>query len=281
MTEEEIKKIKKHLAIQLERYVEIFKKEFLEYIPSETLEFLNSITNYEELIVIEDTGTISCFVRNRKIYLPLLAGKVLKILKLIPWFGCVPNHKTYQEDTLIINDNTFFDYIKHTALAGLTVLEFYEEMLLHEAMHLCGLAGSSAFQEGITELKTRELAKKYNLKTSACGYPKEVKIIYRLQEIFGVELINRIAFQMFSLKRRGILLETVGQDGLELFEKIARLMEIEFQNKYYKYIYNFNGPFAALNKAKKYNDIDYTEVYKVIDEYCDKYVSKKTVSAKN
>lgn len=162
MNKEQINQIKKELALQLEKYINIFKSEFKEKIPPETLEFLNEITDYEELIKIENTGTMTCYVNNGKIYFPLLADKILNIIKVIPGFGSNPNHKTYQEDTLVINNNTFLEYMKHTFLSGANAKEFFLEMLLHEAMHLCRLAGGSAFEEGLTELKTRELEKKYN-----------------------------------------------------------------------------------------------------------------------
>lgn len=266
MTDMQIKIIKDNLIIQLKKYISTFKKEYSKFIPKNILDFLNNIDNYDDLITIEETNTITCFVRNRKIYLPLLADRILNNFKKHPKYKSDPNHKTYQSNTLIINDNTFLDYINHAILAGISLQEFYEDMLLHEAMHLCGMAGATAFQEGINELKTRELAKKYNFKTNACGYYKEVKIIYRLQEIFGNDIITKISFQMSNQERRTIIKKELGNKALELFDKIFILMEEEFNNKYYKY--TFSGPNAHIEKAKKYSDIDYTEIYKIIDEYC-------------
>ena len=268
MNDKEINKLKKYLALQLEKYVLLIKEEHREFIPEHTLDFLNNITDYEELIKIEDTGTITCFVNNGKIYFPILAYKVLNALKKIPGFGFNQTHKTYNDDNLIINDNTFNTYIVHAFLKGLSAKEFYDEMMLHEAMHLCGMAGANAFQEGLTEFKTRELAKKYNLKTSACGYPKEVKIVYRLQEVFGSDFMNKLAFDMSSRDQFMIIFDKLGKDGVDFFSEIISLMEKEFQTKYYQHMKSFNGLTAPFKKAKMYNEIDYTEVYKVIDAYC-------------
>lgn len=269
MNKEQKKQIKKELTLQLEKYINIFKLEFKEKIPNDILEFFTGITDYEELIKIENTGTITCYVKNRKIYFPILADKILNIIKVIPGFGNNPNHKAYQEDTLVINNNTFLDYMKHAFISGTNAKEFFLEMLLHEVMHLCGLAGGSAFEEGLTELKTRELAKKYNLKTSSCGYPKEVAIAYRLQRIFGKDLMDTIAFYMPPSKRRDIILKRLGPEEVELFDKIGNLMEQEFYTKYYKH--KFNGLTGPIKKAKKYDEIDYTKVHRLIDEYCNKY----------
>lgn len=266
MKEDKIIEIKKILAYELEKYKNIFKQEFLEFIPRDILIFFDEYSSYEDLIKIEETGTISCFVRNNIIYLPLLADMILKNMSFSSDFGSCPNHKTYTVDTLIINNNTFLDYINHSRLAGISLLDFYEDMLLHEAMHLCGMDGANAFLEGITELKTRELAKKYNLKTNACGYPKEVKIIYRLQEIFGSTLINKISFRMSWRERFLIIEDMVGKDGSKLFEEIFRLMEEEFYNKYYRYVYS--GADAHIEKFKRYDEIDYTCIYRLIEEYC-------------
>ena len=151
MNEEEIRRLKRHLALQLEKYVVIFKEEFKDVIPSNVLKYLNGITDYEKLIKLEETGTITCFVRGGIMYFPISVDKILKMLSKMPGFGVSPNHKTYTADTLVLNDNTYMDYIKHVFMAGVLTKDFYEEMMLHETMHLCGMAGATAFQEGLTE----------------------------------------------------------------------------------------------------------------------------------
>lgn len=94
-------------------------------------------------------------------------------MKYIPGYGINTNHKSYNKNDLILNDNTFLDYIKHAFIAGLNPEQFFLETFLHETLHL---GGSSALRKGFTELKTRQLDNKYNFITSGCGYPKEVKI---------------------------------------------------------------------------------------------------------
>ena len=104
--------IKNNLITEIEKLVKIIKKEY----PS----LVDIPTNYDlqELVHIEETGTISLFVRNKNFYFPLDAFKVLETLKKIPGFGTVKNHKTYSQDNMIINDNTYITYIKHVFLKG-------------------------------------------------------------------------------------------------------------------------------------------------------------------
>lgn len=249
--------IKNNLICEIEKLVEIIKKEYpnLVDIPH----------NYDlrERVHIEETGTISLFVRNKNFYFPLDAFKVLKAFKKIPGFGMMKNHKTCTEENMIINNNTYITYIKHAFLKGLTPEEYFKEILLHETLHFCGSGGGSALREGINELKTRQLAKKYGLLTSSCGYPKETKIAYELEEIFGEDIINRISFSKSQREIKEIL-DSISPEATSFFMDLEKTMEKEFHNKYMKY--KFPGATGPFKKTKKYNTIDYTEAYALIDE---------------
>lgn len=256
--EKEIEKIKNNLIPIIKSYIEIIKEEYknLTNIPDDI--------DLERLIHIKNTGTISLFVYNGHFYFPTDAFKVLDVLKKIPGFGSSKNHKTCSKDNMIINDNTYITFIKHIFLKGLTPEEYYKEILLHETMHFCGSGGGTAIREGINELKTRELAKKHNLLTSSCGYPKETKIAYELQQIFGEEIINKIAFSKSKLEIRKIL-GTVSEDATNLYFTLEEIMEKEFYHKYMKY--SFPGITGPIKKTQKYNMIDYTNAYLLIKEY--------------
>ena len=194
-----INDVKNSLISEIEKLVEIIKKEYpnLVDIPIEY--------DLKKVVHIEETGTISLFVSDKNFYFPLDAFKVLGTLKKIPGFGMMKNHKTCDQDNMIINDNTYITYIKHVFLKGLTPEEYFKEILLHETLHFCGSGGGTAIREGINELKTRQLAKKYGLLTSSCGYPKETKIAYELEKIFGEDIINKISFSKSYRKIKEIL----------------------------------------------------------------------------
>ena len=189
-----IEEDRKILACKVKKYVEIIEEEYKYIMPEYAKTYLHSVRDYNDIVVIEDTGTISLFATARNILLPLDAYKVMNAMSKVLGFGVNKKHTTYNRDTMILNQNTFKDFIQHVFIAGLSPREYFEEILLHETMHLCGGNGADALSEGINELKTRELAQKYNLKTSCCGYPKEVEIAYKLQEIFGKEVMDKIEF---------------------------------------------------------------------------------------
>lgn len=258
--------IKNNLISEIQKLVKIIKKEY----PN----LVDIPVNYDlqELVHIEQTGTISLFVRNHNFYFPLDAFKVLGAFKRIPGFGMVKNHKTCNQDNMIINDNTYITYIKHAFLKGLTPEEYFKEILLHETLHFCGSGGRTAIREGINELKTRQLAKKYNLLTSSCGYPRETKIAYELENLFGEDIINKISFSKSRWEIKEIL-DSVSPIASSFFFTLETVMEEEFYDKYMKY--EFPGLTGPFKKTQKYNSIDYTKAYLLIDEYKEKIGSKK------
>ena len=146
----------------------------------------------------------------------------------------------------------------------MTPEEYFKEILLHETMHFCGSGGGTAIREGINELKTRQLAKKYNLLTSSCGYPKETKIAYELEKLFGEDTINKISFSKNNQEIKEIL-DSISPEAYTFYFTLEKLMEKEFYDKYKKY--DFPGLTGPFKKAQKYNSIDYTEVYALINQY--------------
>ena len=254
----DINNIKNNLITEIEKLVEIIKKEY----PS--LVDISTNCDLEKLVHIEETGTISLFVRNKNFYFPLDAFKVLEALKKVPGFGTIKNHKTYNQDNIIINDNTYETYIEHVILKGLTPEEYFKENLLHETLHFCGSGGGTAIREGINELKTRQLAKKYNLLTSSCGYPKETKLAYEIEQIFGEDIVNKIAFSKSNQEIKNIL-DSISPEATAFYFSLEATMEEEFYNKYMKY--NFPGLNGPWEKTQKYNSIDYTKAYELLNEY--------------
>ena len=223
---ENIDILKNKLIVEIRKMIEIIKSEYPMYVD------LPEDLDLENRVHIEDTGTISLFVKNKNIYFPLSAFSVLEHFKSFPEYGSNTNHVTYTEDNMIINDNTFETFINHAIV--------------------------------INELRTRQLAKKYGLLTSCCGYPKETKIAYELEQILGKDVIDRIAFTKKSYEVIDILNE-LPMDAATLYLTVEREMEKEFQEKYMKYKFpGINGPFEKMNK---YDTIDYSRVYEIIDEY--------------
>ena len=130
--------------------------------------------------------------------------------------------------------------------------DYFNDLLLHETMYFCGSGGSTALKEGINELLTR-------------------KIAYTLQQIFGEDTINQIAFINNELDILNYLEDTIGKEVSNLYLDIASIMNNEFQEKYYKDINSYNGLEGIKKKVENYQSIDYTKVYELIEEYNKKY----------
>ena len=257
------------LTKELEKYIELIIKEYGKYIKQDDLNRLKSLKSYSDVIVIENTGTISCFVDSFKknIHFPILADKLLSKAKFVPGFGINKNNKLYDRNSLVLNNNTFVDYIKHLFIKGATSEHFYRENLLHETMHFCGSGGAYPLEEGLTEYYTRKLAQKYDLITTGAGYPKEVKIAHELEKIFGEECMSLYLFDGRGSRSIQYIIDNYGIQAKLFLMNIEHAMQAEFEEKYYKKTKEFNGIMGPFKKIKAYETIDYSKVWKMIEDY--------------
>jgi len=247
---------KRVIIKEIKDYINVIQKEHKDFV------CLPENIDFEQIVHIEDTGTISLFVRDNEFYLPSNAYNAINVLKKHEAFGSNKNHQTHCWNNLIINDNDFTYYINHVIFAGLSPLEFFQESLLHEVMHFCGSNGATALMEGLNEYLTRKLALKYHLKTSGCGYPKEIKVVLELEKLFGDDILEKLAF---SKSLTDIYSAFNDLDAAPFFLKLMEVMDEEFYEKYYKYRFDgVNGPFE---KAEKYRDIDYSNAFNLIEDF--------------
>ncbi len=264
---EKINKIHSQLNELVKVYVETIKNKYGKYMADMKLQQLNSIEDYSKIIKIFDYGSINGYATDYNVYMPLCADKIFKLMRFVPGYGINKSHKTHNENDLIINDNTYVDYVLHVFLSGSNLKDYYQDMLLHETMHFCGSGGATALKEGINEFLTRKIAYEKGFRTSACGYPKEVKIAYELQKIFGEEIIDQIAFINDENEILRYLDNKLGKDASMLYKNVSMKMEEEFNEKYYKYMDFYNGITGIAKKVLNYNKIDYSNVYELIEQY--------------
>ena len=250
-----------YLSNYLKKYVNIINQEYGSYIPITRKIELNRIDNYEDEIKIENTGTITLYYydSDKKIHLPELAYSVIDEFKKNELYGIEPNHLPSNGKDLIDNDNTFEDYIEHAIKAGISPRKYFEENLLHESMHFCGSSGSDPISEGLTELRTRELAKKYGLLTSGCGYPKEVKLVRKIEEVFGRDVCSKILFEKEHRNKKEIIREELGEKEANLFDDIYFCANRTFRDYINK---TYNGLDGPMKKAQAYSNIDYLKTIK-------------------
>lgn len=264
MRKNNINNTRQVLAEDMKKYVQLILKEYKNFIPKERQEFLIGISDYYSRVTVEDRGTISMFATNNGIVMPESAYRIFRLMKFIPGYGVNKKHKSFN-DGEIVNENTYYDYIKHVFVSGMSVEEFFRDTVLHETMHFCGAGGGKAIREGFTELKTRELAQKYGLKASRAGYPQEVDIAYRFQKLVGKEIGNKITFARTAREISEILQEKYGNDIVELFFDISYLMDREQKAKYDHS--KFGGLFSSIKKAKAYSEIDYSKVFEKLKAF--------------
>ncbi len=260
-------RIQHNLSIHLEQYIAAIIEKYGKYIPQARLDVLNNISDFAKIIKIYDYGSINACANASEIKMPLCADKVLNFMSKIPGYGINKNHQSYNQENLINNDNTFSDYIYHVFITGTNVEGYYEDLLLHETMHFCGSGGATALKEGINELLTRKLALEKNFRTNGCAYPKEIQIAFELQQIYGEEILNQIAF-INSEKQIYMFLEnTIDKEAAELYLNISNIMEREFYPKYYSNMDSFNGITGIIRKTTNYNKIDYSSVHELLNNY--------------
>ncbi len=252
---------RKKISAILYKYIEIICKEYGQYISGDVIDRLNVTSD----IVQYNDRSISFFVRNGRLYLPSKAYSVFEDFKNYLNYGSDKNDYRKVDEYLDTN-TTYSRYIDHVINCGMSAFDYYLENLLHEVMHLCGSGGDTPLEEGINELKTRELATKYNLKIAAYGYSKEVEIAKQLQQVLGKNVMDELTFIEAS-KRYDFLNEKLGAEYAQLYKKLSSEMITE-SSGYNSKIQNISNPY---DKAKIYNNINYINSSSTISKFVSKF----------
>lgn len=255
------------LAYSTEEYVKSTINEYGDAIPERVRKYIPGVKDYRDILRIDDSKTVSFRYSEGKIYIPQKAIKILKIMRFVPGFGIKKNHKCYEGDSLT-SETTYFGYVMHMYLAGLSPEQFCNETLPHEVIHLCGSRGGEPFLEGLTELKAREVSAKYGFSLSRCGYNKEVDIVIQVQEILGKDLMTRIAFEDNEIKLRDLIVKEYGERTYQLFEEIR-----DYMRDMSKYSARIEGRFSSIRKVIEYSKVEYPDIDVLISNL--ESVSKK------
>lgn len=263
----EVKRVHEIISEKFKTYINAIKEVYGEYMGPYNLKKLNEIEDYGRYVIIGRNGAINAYANCDGVHLPIEAYVALNELRRCAEYGKNKDHILYDEETMIINDNTFYDYINHVIVTGSTPQDYYEDLLLHETMHFCGSGGGSALKEGMNEYLTRKIALEKGFRTSCCGYPKEVKVVNELSKVFGEKIINQLAFINNEKYIEEFLKEKLGKEAKDVYVKVVKEMEREFQEKYYKHMDQYDGIEGINLKAHNYSKIDYSKAYELIEKY--------------
>lgn len=256
-----------NLTKRIQEYISIIIQEYGSCMPIEIINRLKNITDYNQILKIYDYGEVSAYANADYISMPLCADKILNTISKIPGYGINKDHKPYSNENMVVNNNTFLTYLIHVFISGTNAEGYYDDLLLHEVMHFCGSDGGSVLKEGINELLTRMLAKRYNLRTNSCGYPKEVKLAYDLMNCFGEDIIIKLAFIKGFENEMNFLRENLGDAAANLYFQVCGIAEKEFSEKYYSHMPEFSGTIGIVKKVLFYRKIDYSTCHYMIDNY--------------
>ena len=251
--EKDLEKIKDLLF----KYINVIKEEY----PDCNLKALSErLKNNEEIVEFNDANTITFFVKDAKLLLPQAAYEIFGMIKKDKNYGT--NKNNYRSfDEYIDTNTTYMGYIEHVIVAGLSVYDYFEESLLHEAMHICGSGGGTPLEEGINELKTRELAQKYQIKIAGYAYSKEVEVAKKMQDILGKEIMDELTF-IPNNARYKYLTDKLGQEKADLYSEVSHRMYFATKD-FFREGTKTSDP---VEKARLYEKIDYSEVNKYIED---------------
>jgi len=245
---DEIKLIEK----EMRKIIPIFLKELIEYVPFEKRRFLKDEMNLPFIISFENGFGAWC--RGNNIFFSIQNTTFFKKLSKREDFGKNPNTELVSEQEFIENDKDYLDYMQYIVDNGLTELDYSLDVLAHEVMHLVG-CGGGVLGEGVTELRTRQICKKYGIRCAPIMHSKETKLVRMLEKHIGEMRLNEAAFT----------------DYYELvLEKCEKVFGTEFKDLYQDLCiayreYLIDRSFDPIEHYKKYREINFQPIYDLIE----------------
>ena len=147
------------------------------------------------------------------------------------------------------NPSRKFKLIGITGTKGKTTTTFMIKSILEKAGKKVGLIGSVANYIGDECLG-------FSNRTT----PGSLE----LQELFGTDTMNKIAFANSNKEISDILMQEQGSKAEELYFSVRREMKNQFSEYMNK---KFTGPDAPIKKAQAYDFLDYSKVYGLIEQH--------------
>ena len=220
--------LKKRLSIILDIYI----LELAKFMTADKLAFLSNKENLEGIIKFSSQKA-GAWCTKHNIFFSSCMSICIDELKKSPLYASCPNHSFVNKYNFLENDFDYIDYIEHLTLVGGDTLDFYLDVLPHEAMHLIGISGG-IIGEGVTEKLTRELCLKHNIRCAPILHSKEVKLINMMENLVGKNLLIKAGFLNSSEDSINLANAINEKCGAGSFEEIIGSTQAAYYENYVK-----------------------------------------------
>ena len=243
----------KYVEEEMKKIIPIFMKECESYIYPQKLFFLNNPKNLGRII---DFGRgFGAWTKGDNIVFAIQNARIFDRLARMPEYGKKPRECFVSQKDFVDNSKDYLDYMQYIIDNGLKEIDYCLDVLPHEIMHLIG-SGGGVIGEGVTELRTRQICKKYGIRCAPIMHTKETKFVRMLEKFVGANLLDLTAFT---------------KDNTLLFQKCEELFGEEFfqiygemESQYTRYIMDFS--LDPIEHYKSYREIDFSRMYKFLRE---------------
>ena len=214
---------------EMRKIIPIFMKECGNYMYPKKIFFLKDQSNLSR--VIDFDNGFGAWSRGNNIFFAIQNMRVFERLARMPEYGKKPREMFIDTKDFIDNDKDYLDYMQYIIDNGLKEVDYALDVLPHEVMHLIG-SGGGIIGEGVTELRTRQVCKKYGIRCAPIMHTKETKFIRMLERFVGADLLDLSAFTRDNTLLFKKCEELFGKEFFEIYEEMEVWSSIVIWNIY-------------------------------------------------
>ena len=249
------------LMERLAQILKIYISELSDFMDEEHILFLSDSDNLEKLIQFSDAGT-GAWCNHKKIFFGNDTSSFIEVLRQNPLYGTQPYKPLVINSNFIDNELDYIDYMQHFILAGKQEIDFYLDMLPHEAMHLIGVSGG-IIGEGVTEKLTREICFKHKIHCAPICHSKETKLACLIEKIVGKNILTRAGFENGFFQYTELEEHIDMKLGKGSFAKIYGSTQPTYFETYINKKYQ-----TPFEKFKAYRELNFDIAYAVLSQNC-------------
>lgn len=258
---------------EIKRLIPIFRNEFMEYLLPKKYMFFRYSENFNDIL---DFGSgIGSWNEDNKIYYAIQNSEIFKKIAKDKEYGLKKGKELIKEELIkneeyIINDLDFLDYLEYVKDFGLKEIDYALDILPHNIMHLIG-SSNGVLGEGITELRTREVCLKHEIRYAPVTHSKEAKLINLLENFFTKRELNEACFY---------------KDFSPILKKCDEIFGKEFKPIYEDICGQYNLYISSTVRDmtehyKRYRDLDFSKIYDLINNKIEMQKRNKSIKCDN